>query len=189
MTKYRFSLLFLLIFFLAPRVWSNPRYVLYGFASLRGDTSSAADPFRYPAGFGIGAEVFGLGAKGLVLSIDGTWNGLEPSDPASSFGSSWLLTAGLSVGWRFFIPMSQDSAIHITPKLGGGFYVRSLDYLGTVRRLGKPLIQTALEGGLLTENRLIMDVAFTVDILLDNTVVWLPGVRLRAGYVFGRGGS
>jgi hypothetical protein len=85
--------------------------------------------------------------------------------------------------------MGRGTAIHITPKVGGGFYLRSLDYLGTTKLLGKPLIQFALDGGLLTENRLIMDIGFVVDLLLDNEIVWLPGVRFRVGYIFGRGKS
>ena len=184
MTKKRFLPFLLLLFVLLPAVHPSPRFTLYGFASLKGDSSAPGDLFRYPAGFGIGSEVVGLGLRGLVLALDVTWNGMEPVDSAASYGFSWLILGGLSAGWRFFIPMSRDSAIHITPKIGGGFYLRSVDYLGVRQNLGRPYLEMAVEGGLITENNLIMDVAFTLDVLFDNEPIWLPGVRIRTGYVF-----
>jgi hypothetical protein len=145
--------------------------------------SSEYEVFRYPTGAGI-AYRQGDFLRGLSLNTSWSWFGFPVMDGETGFRNSWMITGSLGVGWEFLLTADRDAQIALIPYVGVGFYTRSLTWFESTVRQSRPIVLTAVDAVLRTDNSLIFGTCLQLTGYMDRQDVWGLAVVLSAGYSY-----
>jgi hypothetical protein len=102
----------------------------------------------------------------------------------TGFRNSWMITGSLGVGWEFLLTADRDAQIALIPYVGVGFYTRSLTWFESTVRQSRPIVLTAVDAVLRTDNSLIFGTCLQLTGYMDRQDVWGLAVVLSAGYSY-----
>lgn len=150
--------------------------------TLTGIYHGFSDPYSVPAGLGIFYQYRLPAGVPFFAGADVEWYGFAPME--DGFSDSSMIIPSFFIGYSFTRKLSGGASLSFSPLISAGQYFRSFKRDGKTETGSRPHLKGGFDIALLTEKRMFFSFTFFYAFFLDNTLVSMPGVRNRTGYVF-----
>lgn len=183
--KKKLFILLLFILFVNIRIFSTDIKHSIGIEiSFYGYTSFPHDPYSLPSGLGVFYEINNISKSSFYLGADLLWYGFVAG--LDIYSGSMMLIPSVSLGYNFILDLSNESKLSFSPYISYGQYVRSIEFADLLKWFSRPVITGGLDIKISTEIKTTSSLGFFVSVIMDNSPVIMPGIRVKTGY-FGWG--
>lgn len=183
MKKKRYIIL-LLVLIVTGRLYSDEIRHSAGIeVSFFGYSSFIDDPYSLPAGLGLFYTIKKLSKSSLFFGTSLLWYGFVSSK--TFYTGSVMIIPAVSLGYNFAFDLTHKSEFILSPYISYGHYFRSIEIDESTMWFNRPVITGGLDIVINTEIKTTSAIGFFVSVIMDNSLVLMPGLRVKTGYSWG----